>query len=81
MNFITYNLSQTQDAAHHIKGIVDMDTIDLSPEAIQAHLENGARLRAEAIQGAFSNLGATISGAARAVGQRLTGDWTGGRTA
>ncbi len=58
-----------------------MTNIDLSPEAIQAHLDNGARMRAEAVQSTFANLGSAISGLYRSAANALTGDWTGGRTA
>lgn len=58
-----------------------MTSIDLSPEAIQAHLDNGARMRSEAIQGSFANVGTAISGMFRSAATALTGDWTGGRAA
>ena len=58
-----------------------MTNIDLSPEAIQAHLDNGARMRSEAIQGSFANVGATISGMFRSAANALTGDWTNSRAA
>lgn len=58
-----------------------MTNIDLSPEAIQAHLDEGARLRAEAVHSTFANIGSAISGAFRSAANALTGDWTNGRTA
>lgn len=58
-----------------------MTNIDLSPEAIQAHLDRGARMRSEAVQNAFASAGVAISGAFRAAAHALTGDWTNGRAA
>lgn len=58
-----------------------MTNTDLSPEAIQAHLNEGARLRSEAIHAAFASLGATIASPFRSAAEALTGDWTNGRAA
>ncbi|MGB0412677.1 MAG: hypothetical protein ACPGFA_13900 [Pikeienuella sp.] len=58
-----------------------MEHIDLSPAAIQAHLDNGARMRALAVKSTFTGIGNTISGVARSIKGALVGDWTGGRTA
>lgn len=58
-----------------------MTNIDLSPEAIQTHLNNGARMRAEAVHSTFTNIGSAISGMFRSAGNALTGDWTSNRTA
>lgn len=58
-----------------------MTNIDLSPEAIQAHLDEGARLRSEAVHATFAQMGSALSGAFRSAATALTGDWTGGRAA
>jgi hypothetical protein len=58
-----------------------MTNFDLSPEAIQAHLNNGARMRAEAIHATFANIGSAISGTFRSAANALTGDWTNSRAA
>ena len=57
-----------------------MTNIDTSPEAIQAHLDTGARLRAEAIRHTASRLGAAISSTLRSAADALTGDWTKGHS-
>lgn len=58
-----------------------MASADLSPEAIQAHLNEGARLRSEAIHAAFAGLGAAVASPFRSAAVALTGDWTNGRAA
>ena len=52
-----------------------MTDIDLTPEAIQTHLENGARMRSEAVQNAFAGMGSAVAGVLRSAAGALAGDW------